>query len=296
MIRSVKKADRLPEGTELLPGNLESFKDEKFYIPQSDVVVHLAGALPGKVRGDYLESNLEGVQDLVECIGRQKWTPKCLLFTSSLAAAGPSKLDMPHDETAPCQPVEDYGRSKLKAEKYLSSVDIPSISFRPPMVIGPNDEAVLDVFKMVRTGIGMRPKGRPQQVSFIAVADLVEAMVQAINNSGQIQGHTPYFVSHSQVITNVELMETIADIMDKKVRILELPKWVLSTTGHLLNGITGVFMTKNPLNESQYQMLAAEAFACSSQKFQDDTGWQAQHDLRSALQIAYDGYKKAGWL
>lgn len=296
MVRSAKKAQRLPEDTELLPGNLDSFKDEKFVIPPCDVVVHLAAALPGKVRGDYLESNLEGVQNLVACLQRQKWQPKCLLFTSSLAATGPSKLGQPHNETAPCQPVEEYGRSKLKAEEYLAGIDIPTISFRPPMVIGPNDEAVLDLFKMVKMGLGVRPKGLPQEVSFVAVADLVEAMVSAINNSENIQGHTPYFVSHPQVITNVELMQTMADIMGKKLRIVEVPKWLLYTGGQLLNGITGVFMVKNPLNESQYQMLAAEAFACNSNKLQEDTGWQPQQDLRAALQTAYDGYKKAGWL
>lgn len=296
LIRNANKAGRLPENTQFVPGNLDSFKDEKFVIPPCDVVVHLAAALPGKVRDDYKESNLEGLQNLVACLNRQKWTPQCLLFTSSLAATGPSKLNVPHDETAPCQPVEDYGRSKLLAEEYLAGIDIPSISFRPPMVIGPNDEAVLDLFKMVRSGLGIKPKGEPQQVSFVAVSDLVEAMVSAINNSDKITGHTPYFVAHNEVVTNVELMHTVAEIMGKKIRIVEVPKWLLYTGGQILNGITGVLMVKNPLNESQYQMLVAEAFACSSKKLQEETGWQAKHNLRSALQLAYDGYKKAGWL
>lgn len=296
LVRNPDKAITLPLGVEQLQGDLSIFKDQSLVLPEFDVVIHLAAVLTGNGNDDYLKPNYEAVVDLVDCLERQKHKPKRLVFTSSLAASGPSKPGTPLTETDPESPIEAYGCSKLKAEQYIQQSSIPSISFRPPMVIGPNDTAVLPLFKMIQSGIAVRPAGKPQEVSFIAVDDLVSAIVAMATEAPCDEQHQVYFVSHPTPTTNIQLINAIGKVVGKKPMILEVPKALLFASSKLLTGLAGKFTFQNPMDEKQYKLITAPAFVCCSGKLHKAIKWVAKHDLEETLGIAYKGYKEAGWL
>src|SRR5512139_1057361 len=116
LVRNRDKARELP-AVEVLEGDLTLFEHPRTVLPACDAVIHLAGVVAAERIEDYERINFTAVKHLVACLERQSWKPKRLLFSSSLAAAGPSAT--PLTERDPCAPIEAYGTSKLEAERFL---------------------------------------------------------------------------------------------------------------------------------------------------------------------------------
>ena len=159
LVRDRARASELPQqGVELLRGDLSLFTRTDLVLPACDAVVHLAGVVAAKRLGDYHDINFVAVQHLVQCLERQAWRPRRLLFASSLAASGPSDGVL-RTEADPCAPVEPYGESKRRAEEFLAGVSLPTTTFRPALVFGPRDPASLTLFKMASRGFGFGVAG-----------------------------------------------------------------------------------------------------------------------------------------
>ena len=120
LVRHPDKALQLPQkNLKIIKGDLSSFKNTSFKIPECDVVIHLAGTITATKSSEYDENNYQAVVDLFDCLLRQNFRPKRLLFASSLAACGPSSSDFALDEHDEPNPIDAYGRAKLMAENFL---------------------------------------------------------------------------------------------------------------------------------------------------------------------------------
>ncbi len=296
LIRSPNKAAVLPEGTELLKGDLASFKDPNFIIPPCDVVIHLAGVIAGKNEQDYINTNFTSVVDIVECLQRQSWKPERFVFASSLAAGGPTIRDNPINETMPDKPIEPYGLSKMKADEYLKSLDLPTISFRPTIVLGPEDAASFTLYQMANKGLGMRPSGKPQQISQVYVEDLADAIILMAQMDMKGSKHKTYYVSAPGLFTVEDMFKAIGKALGKKVSIVVVPRMVLKTLSVAMTNIAKVIPFINQLDDKQYKQMTVDSFACSGQLLQDELGWKPKHDLHASTLKSVEGYKKAGWL
>src|SRR5215208_4987684 len=177
MVRSSAKLDRFPKSVEVFHGDLARFADQSTVLPISDIVVHLAGIVAADRLEDYDALNFRAVEDLLTCLGRQSWRPRRLLFASSLAAAGPSPANQPWTEKDALAPIDPYGSAKARAEALVAKATFPTTSFRPPSVFGPEDPATLTLFRTASMGFGFRVSGPSQQLSFVDVRDLVEAIL-----------------------------------------------------------------------------------------------------------------------
>src|SRR5438046_8293324 len=83
MVRRPDKASTLPAGTEMFVGDLSRFSAPDAVLPECDVVIHLAGVVAAKKSDEYDAINFVAVKSLVDCLSRQAWTPKRVLFASS---------------------------------------------------------------------------------------------------------------------------------------------------------------------------------------------------------------------
>lgn len=296
LLRSPKKAGLLPEGTKLLRGNLASFKDPNFIIPECDVVIHLAAIIAGNKRADYINNNYHSVVDLVECLDRQSWTPRQFVFASSLAAGGPSKRDEPIDETVPDHPIDAYGESKMMADEYLKKWAVPTISFRPAPVIGPEDAATFTLYQMAQRGLAVRPSGRPQQINMVYVDDLADAIILMAEMDMSNHDHKTYYVATDELFTVEDWFNTIGTAMGKRVPIIKIPRPLLKTVQVAMTGLANVLPINNQLDEKQYNQMTVDSFACSGKLLQQELGWQPRYDLLAATKASIEGYKKAGWM
>jgi nucleoside-diphosphate-sugar epimerase len=294
LVRSPEKGRRLPEGTRTFKGDLSVFADPATVLPPCDVIVHLAGVVAAESLDEYDAVNHRSVKDLVVCLGRQSFVPKRLLLASSLAAAGPSRPGRPWTEADALQPIEPYGRAKAKAEAAVHAALFPTTAFRPPIVFGPGDEATLTVFKAGRSGVGMRIAGAPQELSFVDVRDLVEAIVLMADDTRA--GSFVYFASHPDMMTVPEMWREVGSALDRRVAVVPVPRFVLYAAMLALTFLAKLFRFKNQLDEKQYDQMVAPAFVCSSERLRTDLGWSPRYPLPEALANAARGYRDAGWI
>ncbi|HEX7668401.1 MAG TPA: NAD-dependent epimerase/dehydratase family protein [Polyangiaceae bacterium] len=294
LVRSPEKAKRLPVGTETFVGDLSVFADPGTVLPPCDVIVHLAGVVAAGSLDEYDAVNHRRVKDLVDCVRRQNFTPKRLLFASSLAAAGPSAPGKPSTEADALCPIEPYGRAKALAEPVVRAAPFPTTAFRPPIVFGPGDEATLTFFKAAKSGVGMRIAGVPQELSFVDVRDLVEAIVLMADDTRTAS--FVYFASHPDLMTVPEMWREVGRGLGKRVLVLPIPQFVLYAVMVLLTLLARVFRFKNQLDEKQYDQMVAPAFVCSSERLRTELGWAPRYPLSEALSNAAKGYREAGWL
>jgi UDP-glucose 4-epimerase len=294
LLRTPAKAALLPAGTEIVAGDLGLFQDPATVLPQADVVVHLAGVVTARTLHAYQAINRDAVQHLVDCIGRQSWTPRRLLFASSLAAAGPSPADRPWTEADAPQPIEPYGRAKAQAEALLRDAPFDVTVFRPPLVFGPRDPATLPLYQAARRRVGMRVAGPPQRLSYVDVRDAVSGIVAMASDTRS--GHFTYFLSHPDPSDLVQLWAALGSAVSRSVWVVPIPAPLLYVAMRAATLVSGWFGVHNALDAKQYQQMIEPAFVCDSAALRRDLSWAPQHGLTDAVAHAAQGYRSAGSL
>lgn len=303
LVRSPSKLEPdLRERVEILRGDLSLFREPSLVLPQVDVVVHLAAVIAGENEAEYAAINFEAVEDLLGALRRQDWAPQRFVFASSLAAAGPNRASEPHVESDEAAPIDAYGRAKRDAEGLMRVQPFPTTSFRPPLVLGPGDPATLTLYKMARSPIAFLPAGAPQRLSFVAVDDLVRAILAMVDDT--TREHRLYYVASETVTTNHEMLRAMAKALGKandtgeerSLVIVPVPHAVLGMAMRVSTALARVFPFKNQLDEKQLAQMTAKAFVCSSAKLTADTGFRATVSLEEITRAAVLGYRARGML
>lgn len=295
LVRNPNKATILPTTVKFIRGDLKSFADPNFKIPECDQVIHLAGTVTATKQSDYDTNNFKAVTDLHACLMRQTWRPKRFIFASSLAATGPSTIECPLTELDSPNPIDTYGTSKLNAEKFLLAQNAIDVSiFRPPVVIGPHDTNVFNLYKIARFGFGFLPVGHEQKISFIAVSDLVMAIDALISDTRP--GHKTYFTASDDIILAASLWHETARTLEKKLRLIRLPWPILRATMHASTALANITGKPNMFDEKYYDQLKAPAWTCSSGKLKSDLGWLPTKSLSEVFDETFGSYQKAGWI
>lgn len=211
---------------------------------------------------------------MVEAAKKTK-TVKHFVYQSSLAAAGPSKnIKNLIDETAPCNPVSDYGKTKLMGEVEVKKLP-PQITYtilRAPTVYGGAEAGVSKISAWVNRGLMVNPSKKDMYFSFVYVADLVEALILAATHSNT--KNETFFISENAIYTWEEFIQKLALAMNvKKPLILNLPPALLKFAGLCYGFIAKIMHIVPALNYDKVsEALAPGHWACSSKKWVNLTG------------------------
>jgi nucleoside-diphosphate-sugar epimerase len=267
-----------------------------------EVVYHLAGATLPLRRSDYLEVNAEGTHRLAEACARRE-NPPVFLYISSLAAAGPAKDDHALTENCPPQPVSEYGRSKLAAERYLRALadKLPITVLRPPGVFGPGDPYTFKLFRLARWGLMFVPGRRVFHLSWIGVADLVEAIILAAERGRRLDSTSAdvgiYFVALDERPNVAELTHLLAEIAGRhRLRVFHVPVF-LGRLGAHINDLRSRLTGRGYwLNSDKIREVVAGSWICDPSKAKSELGFACHTDLVSGLRAASRWYHDHGWL
>jgi nucleoside-diphosphate-sugar epimerase len=297
LVRDPKKArSELPiSNVETFVGNLSIFEQQDLVLPECEIVIHLAGVVTAKSMQEYEDVNFNAVKKLVKALEAQAWRPRRMLFASSLAAAGPTLTRVPKTERDPAEPVDAYGRAKLKAEQFLlAEAPFPTTSFRPSLVFGPRDSASLSFFKMAKRGVGFRVAGEPQGLSFVDIDDAVGGIAAMMLDTSN--EHRTYFVAAREQMDTELLWRAMSEAIGRRVRVIRVPRTLLRGVSLTGDALSKVFGFTNQLDAKQYDQMVAPAFMCSSEALQTAHAWTPRVSLVESLAKAWTGYRADGWL
>ena len=202
------------------------------FLNGSDSIIHLAGkAHDLKNTFDdsaYFEVNTELTKGLFDEF--LKSNCETFIYMSSVKAVL-DHTDILLTENVIPNPKTVYGKSKLAAENYILSKQIPSNKrvyiLRPCMIHGPNNKGNLNLlYSFISKGIPY-PFGKYNNSrSFVSVENLCFIINELINNDKIESGI--YNIADDIPLSTINLIQVISEALGKPTRILKFPKFFVS--------------------------------------------------------------------
>jgi dihydroflavonol-4-reductase len=209
---------------------------------------------------------------------------------------GPGADSTPLTEDAPPHPITWYGKSKLAAEHAVraSSLASRAVIVRPPVVYGPRDTDVLEVFHSVARGLMPLIGRKEAYFSYIQVKDLVEAVIRAACCDAAA-GHT-YFVSNPEPVSWTAFAQAAAEVMGRRVRFLSVPPaaaylagWCAEVASRL-RGRPGIVSRQKALE------ARCQYWICDSSRARRELGLTSPRSLKDGIAETLAWYKESEWL
>lgn len=278
LCRSPEKAQRKGIPGTPLKGDLDNIPD----LPKDlDMIVHIASVVHSHDEKVFEHVNINGTKNLLDKIK----DPVKFVLISSQAAAGPAdNISRPVEEDDLPMPVSVYGKSKLAQEKLLKenlSDDCSLVILRPPMVIGPDDDAIGELVQMVKSGVKLIPgrDGENKQYSFISVFDLVNCIEKTILN------HIPgtYFVAHHMSLKYGELFREFEHKLHKNTFKIIIPEFLLLIVAYVSYFLWKFLGVNSRLTLDKVEELKIRLWLCSSKKFTETYQYHFQFNLEETV-------------
>jgi UDP-glucose 4-epimerase len=258
-----------------------------------DYVIHAAGLTKARNTEEYNLVNAHYSSNLAEVAA--EFPLRKFVFISSLAALGPVPYhhEYPLSEKSLPNPVTDYGRSKLLAERRLSNIPgLPLIILRPTAVYGPREKDIFIMFRTLRNGIEPYIGRKAQWLSFVYVKDLASLSISVLAQSIK---RNVYHVSDGQVYDRYALSAMTKKVLDQRTLKIHVPLCLVKVIAGTLEIVSGA--NKVPtLNKEKLQELVAENWKCNITKAQEELGYQPKYNLEQGLTETLKWYQQNKWL
>jgi nucleoside-diphosphate-sugar epimerase len=307
----------------------EQLKEFKSKHGRWDVVVHAAGATKCLRKEDFDLHNFQCTKNLVDLLIELDMQPDSFVYVSSLSILGPLREQMvaPHSvallegtgasgefvgkytvrdsvyeqmtEFDQPMPNTAYGESKLKSENYLHSLAVeletsgrpkfPYVIFRPTGVYGPRELDYALMAKSIRQHIDFAVGYKPQEITFVYVQDLVDAIYAAVDKG--VSGRT-YFVSDGFVYTSRSFSDLIQrELGVKHVLHITAPLWVLRCVSAVAERFARLFGKTSTLNGDKYKIMKQRNWQCDITPLQKELGFTPQWNLERGVKACAEWYK-----
>ena len=261
-----------------------------------DVVFHLGGATRARSASAFAAANVTPTRNLLDALVARRLQPR-FVYVSSQAAAGPAmSRDRPVTEGDVPRPVEEYGRSKLEAERVVGGFSdrVPSVIVRPCSVLGPFDRDFLAMFRHAQRGIVVYPGVERHWLSWLHVSDVVAGLLVAAR--AEAAANRTYFLASTHPIEWLTLGQAIEAVVGRRAAHLNIPGGLVRAAAHI-GDIAGAFMLGTPLLNSNKATLSRQPFwVCSAERANRELGWIQARSLPDAVRDTYLWYQQSGWL
>ena len=273
-----------------------------------DIIVHAAGATKCIHREDFFKTNTEGTRHFIDTLKELGMTPHRFIFISSLSVYGAIRekavrkatnnnpwIYAPIKEEDHPQPNTTYGESKLAAEQYLKSLtDFPFVILRPTGVYGPREKDYFLMAKSIQQHIDFCVGYQPQEITFVYVKDLVQAIFLAMEKD--VIGRE-FFISDGAVYHSTEFSDLIRKELGNPFMLrIKAPVWLLRIIC-TINGTLNTWMKKTTtLNKDKFHILSQRNWQCDIEPAYKELGYQPKYSLEQGVKETIAWYKKEGWL
>jgi len=213
------------------------------FVKDADVVLHIAGAIKGRVRADYFKVNADGTRLLAQ--QAQSAGVKRFVLLSSIAAR--------------VSELSDYAASKHAGEIALKEVFKGKVAIvRAPPVFGPGDEATRPFFEAADKGFLPVPGGknwRLRKLSLVYVDDLADCLSDlAVQGAYDGEVISPATLGS---ITWPDFAAVCRQALERPVKLISIPKSLLFCVAGATNLTSRFFgrghLTLGKLREFLYE-------------------------------------------
>jgi nucleoside-diphosphate-sugar epimerase len=271
---------------------LQQLKDCSF-----SYVVHAAGVTKCLDKADFRRINTLGTQHLVEALLALRMPLRRFVYISSLSIMGAIREEQPYREILESdtpRPNTAYGESKLAAEQWLSTQELPYVILRPTGVYGPRERDYFMMAKSIKAHTDFAVGYRQQDITFVYVTDVVQAVFLAME-----KGRTgrKYFLSDGEVYQSSTFSDLIRQELGNPWWIrITAPLWLLRIitfcgewVGHLTGKVTA-------LNNDKYNIMRQRNWRCDIEPARQELGYEPQVKLPEGVRRSIQWYKDNKWL
>lgn len=214
------------------PGVVKTFTwDELDVMPEFDAIIHLAGKAhdtKNKAAADvYFQINTGLTQKIYDYFLTTN-AKKFVFFSTAKAAA--DRVEGVLTEDVVPSPVGPYGESKIKAEEYILSKELPCDKqvyiFRPCMIHGPGNKGNLNLlYNVVKRGIPWPLGAFENKRTFTSIENICFAVNGVLTENVE---SGIYNMGDDKALSTNELIEEICKSLGKKAHIWRLPKGLMT--------------------------------------------------------------------
>jgi UDP-glucose 4-epimerase len=234
-----------------------------------DMVIHSAGlahAMSGRPEDDYRTINTEATVRLAQAAERAG--VKRFVFLSSIRAqTGPTAQGILTEAEAP-QPTDPYGRSKLEAERGLSTLGLDWAALRPVLVYGPGVKGnMAALLALAQSPWPLPLGGLTAKRSLLSLDNLAAAVDTVLSAPGPLK--RPFIVADPEPVTIPEMVAALRKGFGRGPGLIPVPSFVLKGAATLAG------------RGEAYERLAGSLVA--SPQALRELGWQPVSSTRDAL-------------
>lgn len=258
-----------------------------------DYVIHAAGATKCQRAEDFFIVNAEGTAHLalaLQLTGALRPQGR-FVFISSLSVMGPvhEKDYKPITENDLPKPNTAYGASKLQAESFLADVkELNYVVLRPTGVYGPRERDYAMMADSIKRHIDFAVGYRPQVLTFIYVADLVDAAFLALTHG---ERGRKYFLTDGKEYTS----RTFSDLIQLQLGIKHVchiiaPLWVLKMVCWFAEKISHLIGRTSTLNSDKYRIMRQRNWRCDISTARKELGYAPQWPLTRGVKATFHNH------
>ena len=256
-----------------------------------DYVVHLAALAHQVGRSgqnrceEFMRVNADGTRALAHQAVDSG--VKRLVFMSSAGAAA-TLSDRVLDESSPCCPDTDYGRSKLAGEEAVAQEMRDSAEWciiRPPLVYGPgNPGNMARLIGLIAKGIPLPTATDRGKRSFIYVGNLCGAIETCLVHANATR--RTFFVTDGPPVSTAGLIRLLSYYAGRSPRFASIPMPVLSIAASLGDAIGRISGRELPITSYSLDRLCG-SLVLDDTAIRSATGWVPVFSLEDGIRRTF---------
>ncbi|MBP3227482.1 MAG: NAD(P)-dependent oxidoreductase [Bacteroidaceae bacterium] len=262
-------------------------------------VLHCAGVTKVRRREDFFNINTSGTRHLAEALIETGKLEGRFVYFSSLSVMGDLREHpypyIPFKQTdCPC-PNTDYGRSKLEAERALSTTKgLDYVVLRPTGVYGPRERDYYMMAQSIKRHIDFSVGYRPQELTFIYVKDLAHAALLALEHGPSKRA---YFLTDGNTYNSRCFSDLLqAEMGVRRVVHIKTPLWVLRSACAISGTWASIRGKAATLNMDKFRIMRQRNWKCDISATNELLGFLPQYDLEQGVKETVNWCKEEGWL
>jgi nucleoside-diphosphate-sugar epimerase len=248
---------------------IKSKRGSNFNFDAASIIIHLAGKahdLKNTSKPDeYYQVNTELSKKVFDAFLDSD--AKVFITLSSVKAVA-DEVDGELTEEHIPNPITHYGKSKLLAEQYILSKEIPEgkrvFILRPCMIHGPGNKGNLNLlYQLVSKGIPWPLGAFENKRSFCSIDNLMFIFKELIEREDIPSG--VYNVADDEALSTNEVVSILAQSQDRKPKIWKVSEGLIQSLAKLGD------VLRLPLTSERLQKLT-ESYVVSNQKIKSAIG------------------------